>query len=1084
MKYEKRTNRMIAMALAASMVTTMVPVTAFAEGEGEGGSTTTTTSNPDGSTTTTTTNSDGSSTSTTTSTSGEGTKAEPTVKVEVTVTVDANGDKTAVGDKTTTSYSDTDSFGNTTDSTTTTENWATGADVPTPPVEDNRTDEQKTQDFVDSFKDGSSETTNTTGTTGTETTSKTDVHNIYGEHTKDAGSVEGSETKTDTETTVEQKLDSEKYKDENVTGEYEIVGADKDGKPTPEDVVEDLGDFEKTDGSEGNPLPSTDPMMPGADMDLTNENTDLSATVSPGDKTDTDVKTWADWKNAYDKMVSDAEAKVKNAAAAEAGVDVGAGVYDADKGTTTYTKVTANDETGEKVEKVVVVKKNVDAKTGDITFTMETTIITTPADSAAVKNEGLSGITDPESVYSYDYENKGVIASGEKVVKTNVHLPQKPDPTDETDKETGRRRVTTVEDIVDENNPDQVIGYKVISTIYDENGDVVGGGEEKMMGEVTTTTTTTEVKKTTTIDTYTQETVVTEKTITKDVTTKTVVIDMEEVARKLTLNWLGGEADDDGSDIEGAILTWKSLQPDADKYSWLDPEEGDYKDYDQPISDATNAQLQYIKHVLGGYININQTDDSATWAYIYRLIDKNNQTPDAYGYCVDFATHAEKGYFYEIENIDDQTYYKNNYDGEALRQIAAIALNGFWATTNDSDTGSLAKVGTVLKNHLISEGWSESAATAQANSLTAAEALSGTQAAIWKYGNKGTVGIDTDYVSPNYNVRLLFDALTDTSLQTTSQNNATNILDEKDITSASITVRDKVQADKLVNTYAKDINSDNNSNNDVFDTDVSFTLAVIPDASDNLHVYVLDGNGNTVKQEALDRNKFDQNNQYTISGVQLQENVEITVNISGAQVLDKGVYIYTSEVHNDKHSQSFVTVAEGSRKVNLDVNLTFDVKDPDISESGEYDTWNGEKTQRTTSKINRHKQDKVVTAMMEITTETVTTTEHEWQESYEETWSPNHNGGGELGGDELEETEPTTPDPTPEKPTPEDPGKVAGDEEELQDIGDEEAPLDDLLLGDEEIVAATGDSNNMTAAAGGMFAALAGMLFLRKKKEN
>ena len=311
----------------------------------------------------------------------------------------------------------------------------------------------------------------------------------------------------------------------------------------------------------------------------------------------------------------------------------------------------------------------------------------------------------------------------------------------------------------------------------------------------------------------------------------------------------------------------------------------------------------------------------------------------------------------------------------------------------------------------------------------------------------------------------------------TATNEATNILDEKDITSASITVRDKVQADALVNNYAQNINSDGNSDNDVFDTDVSFTLAVIPDASDNLHVYVLDGAGKVVKQEALDRNKFDQNNQYTISGVQLQENVKITVNISGAQVLDNGVYIYTSE-----NSQNFVTVAEGSRKVNLDVNLTFDVQDPELSESGEYDTWNGEKTQRTTSKINRHKQDKVVTAMMEITTETVTTTEHEWQESYEETWSPNHNGGGELGGDELEETEPT--DPTPEKPTPEDPGKVAGDEEELQDIGDEEAPLDDLLLGDEEIVAATGDSNNMTAAAGGMFAALAGMLFLRKKKEN
>ena len=1069
MKYEKRTNRMIAMALAASMVTTMVPVTAFAEGEGEGGSTTTTTSNPDGSTTTTTTNSDGSSTSTTTSTSGEGTKAEPTVKVEVTVTVDANGDKTAVGDKTTTSYSDTDSFGNKTDSTTTTENWATGADVPTPPVEDNRTDEQKTQDFVDSFKDGSSETTNTTGTTGTETTSKTDVHNIYGEHTKDAGSVEGSETKTDTETTVEQKLDSEKYKDENVTGEYEIVGADKDGKPTPEDVVEDLGDFEKTDGSEGNPLPSTDPMMPDADMDLKNENTDLSATVIPADKTvGTDEKTWKDWKNAYDKMVSDAETKVKTAAAAEAGVDVGAGVYDADKGTTTYTKVTANDETGEKVEKVVVVKKNVDAKTGDITFTMETTIITTPADSAAVKNEALSGITDPESVYSYGYENNGVIDFGEEVVKTNVHLPAKPEPTDVTDEETGRRRVTTVEDIVDENNPDQVIGYKVISTIYDRNGEVVGGGEEKMMGEVTTTTTTTEVKKTTTIDIYTQETVVTEKTITKDVTTKTVVIDMEDAARQLTLKWLGATAGGSGDDIDGAILDWETLQTDVDAFNWMKVT-GEGLHVDQDIDDATAAQIQYIQHALWSYLSINKAAGGTTNGYIYQLKDDDPTTDDFYGYCIDYATNAQRGYFYEIENLEDQNYFKNNEDKEAYKQIAAIALNGFWGTT--SGTGSMSSVRGVLENYLKTKGGkTASEAKTIADSLTAREALSATQAAFWKYGNSGNTGVNVNNVSPNENVKLLFAALTDTSLQSTSQNNATDILDEKDITSATVVVKDKVAASA-------------DGKTDTFKTDVSFSLAVVP-TGEGFAVAVYNGDSTTPVTTKLLSELNKTGDTYTIEGIQLQENVNISLNITGTQVLDRGVYLYTSEKISGVPSQSFVSVAEGKRQVNLDVNLTFDVKDPDISESGEYDTWNGEKTQRTTSKINRHKQDKVVTAMMEITTETVTTTEHEWQESYEETWSPNHNGGGELGGDELEETEPTTPDPTPEKPTPEDPGKVAGDEEELQDIGDEEAPLDDLLLGDEEIVAATGDSNNMTAAAGGMFAALAGMLFLRKKKEN
>ena len=63
-------------------------------------------------------------------------------------------------------------------------------------------------------------------------------------------------------------------------------------------------------------------------------------------------------------------------------------------------------------------------------------------------------------------------------------------------------------------------------------------------------------------------------------------------------------------------------------------------------------------------------------------------------------------------------------------------------------------------------------------------------------------------------------------------------------------------------------------------------------------------------------------------------------------------------------------------------------------------------------------------------------------------------------------------------------------------IGDEEVPLvagaedvaeeDGMVLGaeDEGIIAATGDSNYMTAGFGGMLAALAGMFMLRRKKEN
>ena len=55
-------------------------------------------------------------------------------------------------------------------------------------------------------------------------------------------------------------------------------------------------------------------------------------------------------------------------------------------------------------------------------------------------------------------------------------------------------------------------------------------------------------------------------------------------------------------------------------------------------------------------------------------------------------------------------------------------------------------------------------------------------------------------------------------------------------------------------------------------------------------------------------------------------------------------------------------------------------------------------------------------------------------------------------------------------------GEVLGAEDVVEEEG--------IVAGEEEIIAATGDNNHMVGAFGGMFAALAGMFLLRKKKEN
>ena len=86
---------------------------------------------------------------------------------------------------------------------------------------------------------------------------------------------------------------------------------------------------------------------------------------------------------------------------------------------------------------------------------------------------------------------------------------------------------------------------------------------------------------------------------------------------------------------------------------------------------------------------------------------------------------------------------------------------------------------------------------------------------------------------------------------------------------------------------------------------------------------------------------------------------------------------------------------------------------------------------------------------------------------------------------------------TPEKPAPQTPAIDIEEEdvpladapvvevEDVEFIMDEDVPLVEWVLdAEDELIAVTGDSNHMAAGFGGMFAALAGMFMLRRKKEN
>jgi hypothetical protein len=315
-----------------------------------------------------------------------------------------------------------------------------------------------------------------------------------------------------------------------------------------------------------------------------------------------------------------------------------------------------------------------------------------------------------------------------------------------------------------------------------------------------------------------------------------------------------------------------------------------------------------------------------------------------YVLCADLSTVAKAGYGYNMVNVEDADYY----DEEAAAHIKAIALNGYWGT--ESGIGSLENVKELLrkekaagKNDLTNE---------QINSLTDGMALSITQAAVWTYGDSGSNTIDKSSLLRYYwqsdraidflsvNQRKVSDVLYQTLINLTDddpaavKNETTTLITEDNFASeAAIVIRDKTEKTDA-------------DGNDIYNADVSFTLEMQPSViNDDLIVTVKDNDGNVIgtKRLAGDNetsifgeaayadSEIDENGNtvYTLRGLEIAEGVAITLNLTGTQHLNKGVYLYSAAVY-DK-TQTYVGVAEGTRNVNLAVNLKFEVEGPDIA---------------------------------------------------------------------------------------------------------------------------------------------------------
>jgi len=333
---------------------------------------------------------------------------------------------------------------------------------------------------------------------------------------------------------------------------------------------------------------------------------------------------------------------------------------------------------------------------------------------------------------------------------------------------------------------------------------------------------------------------------------------------------------------------------------------------------------------------------STIWAgpQQFILVDDNGNVVTAY--CADASTPTQDNFGYNVENLEDATYYSE----EDAKMIRSIAANGYWGTKDGF--GSLEE----MKKKLAEAGFTAE----ELASLNDGAALTATQMAIWSCSNKmssiqfvnafySTWGIKNGVNIPETKedeVKVMFKLydylmnLAPTDVEGTTADTIINV--DNFVDNMEVTVIEKAKDHEN--------NNDDDHNNDAYVTNLTFALVVTPSTEngDDLVVKVVDAAGNVIASgrvagEMTEEDKAngmvqldrDEENNYTFSGITMIEGEQnFNLTLEGIQNLKEGVYLYSSEVDTDgTSSQTLVGVSSGERAVNVSMNIKFelDVKD-------------------------------------------------------------------------------------------------------------------------------------------------------------
>jgi len=401
--------------------------------------------------------------------------------------------------------------------------------------------------------------------------------------------------------------------------------------------------------------------------------------------------------------------------------------------------------------------------------------------------------------------------------------------------------------------------------------------------------------------------------------------------------------------------------------------------YTGPLEDLDweNHAFAYIKPSVGSQICVDMVTAPSGLPFegpgIYEL--QNEKGEKFYAYCMDASVLAAAGHPYDMLNVEDADYLSD----EDAKHVRYIVENGYWGTESKTDEegnlvieeGSLDAMKDLMTNATDENG--EKVFTEEEIALlTDGLALSVTQAAIWYYGNSGKdsykvddeniIGSGAVFTGAYYNsikvsnkteevkafeetnnktlqyapdgsklddetialAQKLFEFMLEGTKEATDDTTAFTA--DNAFTSATITVNNQVSDD--LNALAE--NAPKN-----YDVDVAFSLGVVPGEGDSLKVeiYQLDADGNVVmngdkpvvlSSVAVETGKTD----YKVEGLELPNGSSITLNLSGVNELDKGVYLYSAV--SFLTSQTMVGYASGDQAVDLSVDLSFHVDEPEL----------------------------------------------------------------------------------------------------------------------------------------------------------